>query len=133
MSYNFYEILKKALNEPIVDVLILNNATINTSGSSAYIGIKGAKHIDLLIDLETITGTPNITFHIKVIERSSGGSATPPKVIRTYDGNSLGAAGTDYITIDGLTLGDTIQVTWDGTLDSSNYFSNVYVRLIAKR
>ena len=119
--------LKDALINPILNTLVLENATVNSSGNSADLDIKGAKHVDVLIVVGTPTNSPSIQFHLDVIEPASG------QVIRTYDGSTLSAAGTDYITVDGLTLGTTVRVRWDGTLDASNYFSGVYCRVVAKR
>ena len=119
--------LRDALINPLVDTLILNNATIDAAGESDVIEIKGAKHVDVLIYVGTPTGSPSVTFHLQVIEPTSG------KVIRTYDGNTLSAEGADYIMVDGLMLGTHVKVTWDGTLDASNYFSGCFVRLVAKR
>lgn len=119
--------LKDALINPILDTLVLENATVNSPGNSADLDIKGAKHIDVLIVVGTPTNSPSIQFHLDVIEPASG------QVIRSYDGNVLTASGTDYITVDGLTLGTTVRVRWDGTLDGSNYFGGVYCRVVAKR
>ena len=110
----------------VVNELLINNQTINSPGNSETVEISGAEHVDVLIVVGTATGTPSITFHLNVVEQTSG------QTIRSYDGSNLTASGTDYITVDGLTLGDRVQVSWDGTLDGSNYFSGVYVRLIAK-
>jgi len=118
---------RDALLDPVLDQLILNNATIDSEGESNILNIRGAKHVDVLIYVGAPTGSPNITFHLQVIEPTSG------KVIRTYDGNQLTGEGADWITVDGLTLGTHIKVTWDGTLDSSNYFSGCFVRIVAKR
>jgi len=122
-----FDAFKKALEAPLLDKLILNDATIDSAGESDILKIKGAKHVDVLIYVGAPTGSPSITFHLQVIEPSSG------KVIRTYDGNQLTAEGADWITVDGLTLGTHIKITWDGTLDSSNYFSGCFVRVVAKR
>jgi len=119
--------LRDALLDPIVDELIKNNETIDAAGESSVYNIRGAKHVDVLIYVGTPTGSPSITFHLQVIEPTSG------KVIRTYDGSSLTAEGPDYITVDGLTLGTHVKVTWDGTLDTSNYFTGCFVRIVAKR
>lgn len=119
--------LRDDLLNPTADVLVLSNATVDAAGSSADIAIKGAKHVDVLIYVGPPTGAPSITFHLLVVEPASG------NVIRTYDGTTLTAEGADYITVDGLTLGTTVRVTWDGTLDASNYFSGVFCRLVAKR
>ena len=119
--------LRDYLIDPIVDDLILNNATIDSAGESDIYNIRGAKHVDVLIYVGAPTGSPSITFHLQVIEPTSG------KVIRTYDGNQLTAEGADWITVDGLTLGTHVKVTWDGTLDASNYFSGCFVRIVAKR
>jgi len=120
--------LRDALLEPTLDTLVLNNATVNSSGDSGNLTIKGAKHVDVLIRVGGITGSPSIQFHLQVIEPTSGA------VIRTYDGTSITTANTsDYINVDGLTLGTTVKVTWDGTLDDSNYFSGVFCRVVAKR
>jgi len=119
---------RDALLDPILDQLILNNATIDSAGESDILNIRGAKHVDVLIYVGTPTGSPNITFHLQVIEPTSG------KVIRTYDGTNLTTEGSDYITVgDSGTLGTHVKVTWDGTLDSSNYFSGCFVRIVAKR
>jgi len=108
--------------------LIHNNATVNSTGQSDSLAVKGAKHVDVLIRVGSMTGSPTIQFHVDVIEPSSGA------VIRTYDGTSINAADTsDYITIDGLTLGTHVKVRWSGTLDASNYFSGVFCRIVAKR
>jgi len=119
--------LRDALLDPVLDQPILNNATIDSAGESDILNIRGAKHVDVLIYVGAPTGSPDITFHLQVIEPTSG------KVIRTYDGNQLTGEGADWITVDGLTLGTHIKVTWDGTLDSSNYFSGCFVRVVAKR
>jgi len=120
--------LRDALLDVILNNLIHNNATVNSTGQSDSLEIKGAKHIDVLIRVGSITGSPTIQFHVDVIEPTSGA------VIRTYDGTSISAANTsDYITIDGLTLGTHVRVSWDGTLDASNYFSGVFCRIVAKR
>ena len=120
--------LRDALLDVILNNLIHNNATVNSTGQSDSLEIKGAKHIDVLIRVGSITGSPTIQFHVDVIEPTSGA------VIRTYDGTSINAANTsDYITIDGLTLGTHVRVSWDGTLDASNYFSGVFCRIVAKR
>ena len=121
--------LRDALLDPILDELILNNETIDSSGESAVLNIRGAKHVDVLIYVGTPTGNPSITFHLQIIEPTSG------KAIKVYDGNNLTAEGPDCITIDGSngsTLGTHIKITWDGTLDSSNYFSGCFVRVVAK-
>lgn len=115
---------------PILDRLILENATVNSASNSDTFYVGSAKHADCLIYLGGETGTATIQFHVDVIEPSSG------QVIRTYDGTEMTAVGADYITIDGLTLGTAIRVSWDagtGTLDASNYFTGVYCRLVAKR
>jgi len=119
--------LKGSILDPVVDVAVLSNATINAPGNSDNIDIKGSKHVDVLIVVGTPTGSPDVTFHLNVIEQSSG------EVIRTYDGNQLTAAGTDYITMDDLTSADYINISWDGTLDTSSYFDGCYVRVITKR
>jgi len=115
------------LEKPLLDELIKNNETIDAAGESETYNIGAAKHVDVLIYVGAVTGSPSITFHLQVIEPTSG------KVIRTYDGSQLTAEGADYITVDGLTLGTHVKVTWDGTLDSSNYFSGCFVRIVAKR
>jgi len=111
----------------ILNELIHDNATISSAGETADKNIKGATHIDLLISVGGIVGTPSIQFHVDVKEEKSG------QTIRTYSGTSLTSAGTDYITIDRLTLGQYIRVRWTGTLDVANYVTGVFVRLIAKR
>ena len=121
-----YVPLSKLL-DPVLDELIKNNETIDAAGESSVYNIRGAKHVDVLIYVGATTGSPSITFHLQVIEPTSG------KVIRTYDGSQLTAEGADYITVDGLTLGTHVKVTWDGTLDTSNYFSGCFVRIVAKR
>ena len=119
--------LRDSLINPLLDVEILDNVTIDAAGSSSNYAVKTSKHADLLIKVGAATGSPSITFHVEVIEPTSGA------VIRTYDGNSLSAAGADWVTIDNLTMGTYLKVTWDGTLDASDYFSNCYARLITKR
>lgn len=113
--------------EPILNELLFEDATINSPGSSINYEIKGATHVDVLIKVGNAIGSPSLQFHLNVIEPSSGA------VIRTYDGSTLTASDSvDYITVDGLTLGTHINLSWDGTLDSSNYFDGVYVRIVAK-
>ena len=120
--------LRDALLDVTLDDLIHNNATVNSTGQSDSLAVKGAKHIDVLIRVGSMTGSPTIQFHVDVIEPTSGA------VIRTYDGTSISAADTsDWITVDGLTLGTHVKVRWDGTLDTSNYFSGVFCRIVAKR
>lgn len=120
--------LRDALLDVTLDDLIHNNATVNSTGQSDSLAVKGAKHIDVLIRVGSMTGSPTIQFHVDVIEPTSGA------VIRTYDGTSISAADTsDWITVDGLTLGTYVKVRWDGTLDTSNYFSGVFCRIVAKR
>ena len=113
--------------EPIVDELLLANATVNSPGESEIIEIAGAKHVDVLIVIGGAVGAPNITFSLDVVEELTGA------VIRSYQSNQLAGAGTDYITVEGLTLGTTVKLSWSGTLDGANYFTGVTVRLIAKR
>ena len=110
-----------------LDVMVLRNHSIKSAGQSSIYYIGAAKHVDVLIRVGSPTGTPSITFHLQVIDINSG------QVIRTYDGSTLSAEGSDWITVDGLTLGTHIRITWDGTLDASNYFDNVFCRVIAKR
>jgi len=113
--------------EPILNELLFEDATINSPGSSINYEVKGAIHVDVLIKVGNAIGSPSLQFHLNVIEPSSGA------VIRTYDGSTLTASDSvDYITVDGLTLGTHINLSWDGTLDSSNYFDGVYVRIVAK-
>jgi len=116
---------------PVLDRLVISGTTINSSGNSDTYYIGSAKHIDVLIRVGAETGTATIQFHLQVIEPTSGA------VIRTYDGTAITDGNTsDYITVDGLTLGTHVKVTWDnggGTLDASNYFDNVYCRIVAKR
>ena len=120
--------LRDVLIDVTLDNLIHNNATVDSTGQSDSLAVKGAKHVDVLIRVGSMTGSPTIQFHVDVIEPSSGA------VIRTYDGTSINAADTsDYITIDGLTLGTHVKVRWSGTLDASNYFSGVFCRIVAKR
>lgn len=119
--------INSKLEDPILDTLILNSATVNSAGDSGNLTIKGAKHVDVLIYVGAPTGSPSIQFHLQVIEPESG------KVIRTYDGSTLTSESPDWITVDGLLLGTTVKVTWDGTLNATNYFSGVYCRLVAKR
>ncbi len=121
------DIALSSLINPILNTLVLNGATVQSAGDSGLLDIKGAKHVDVLIYVGGVTGSPSITFHLQVIENQSG------QVIRTYDGNTLTSAGADYITVDALTLGDTIKITWDGTLSTSDYVTGVYCRVIAKR
>jgi hypothetical protein len=119
--------LRDNLLDPVLDSLVLNNSTITASGSTGNLSIRGAKHVDVLIYVGTATGTPSITFSLEIIEPTSD------QVIRTYNGSSLTTEGADYITVDGLTLGTTTKVTYDGVLNGSNYFSGVYCRVVAKR
>ena len=111
----------------LLNVLVLEGHTINSSGESDTYIIGGAKHVDVLIEVGTATGSPSLQFHLNVVNPFTG------TIIRTYDGSTLTSSNsTDYITVDGLTLGTHINLSWDGTLDSSNYFDGVYVILIAK-
>ncbi|RLF64173.1 MAG: hypothetical protein DRN30_05715 [Thermoplasmata archaeon] len=124
VSYRSYRWI---VTRPLVDVVVLNGDRVDSAGSSGQIYIGGARHVDVMISVGTKTGSPSIQFHLDVIDEVSGAT------IRTYDGNTLSDAGTDYITVDGLTLGTAVQVRWDGTLDGSNYFDGVYCRVVAKR
>jgi len=121
----------KIEEKPTVDELILKNQIVTESGESGAYNIGSAKHIDVLIRVGTETGTATIQFHLQVIEPASGA------VIETYDGTAITDGDTsDCITVNGLTLGTHVKVTWDnggGTLDASNYFSGVYCRIVAKR
>ena len=120
--------LRDALIDVTLDNLIHNNATVDSTGQSDSLAVKGAKHVDVLIRVGSMTGSPTIQCHVDVIEPTSGA------VIRTYDGTSISAADTsDWITVDGLTLGTHVKVRWSGTLDASNYFSGVFCRIVAKR
>ena len=111
----------------LLDVLVLENAKIDSKGNSDAYFNYGATHADVLIYVGSATGSPKVTFYLLVVEPSTG------KVIRSYAGSEITAGDTaDYITVHGLTLGTHLAVGWDGTLDASNYFEGVYVRLIAK-
>ncbi len=117
------------VNQPHVDALILNNITVQTTGNSAPIYIGGLSHLELLINVGTLTGVTDITFHITVL----GGDATT--VVRTYDGTQLSASGkTDYILVDSLTTGTYVKVTWTSVagLDGTKKFANVYAQFLAK-
>jgi len=109
--------------------MIHNDVTINAVGKTVPIFIGDATQVTLLISIGGETGAGTILFKINVIESVSGDT------IKTYDGTSLSAIGTDYIFIDSLTLGDYITVEWTagaGTLNGANYFTNVTSRLIVK-
>lgn len=125
------EVSNTDLIDPILNRLILEDQVVNSSGSSDIYYIGTAKQVDVLIYAGAETGTATLQFHLQVIEPASG------QVITTYDGTEITAGDTaDYITVDGLTLGTHVKVTWDGgtgTLDASNYFSGVYCRIVAKR
>ncbi len=107
--------------------LVLNNATVDSSGNSDNLVINHAKVVEVLIVVGTPTGSPSITFYLDVLEPTSG------KVIKSYSSSNLTAEGTDYIYVANDLLGNTVRVRWDGTLDASNYFSGVFVRVVAKR
>ncbi len=109
-------------------VLVLDNATLNAEGQSNDIFIGDAEHIDVLISVGGLVGTAaGLQFELQIIEKTSGA------VIYTYKGTSLSSAPvTDYITVDRLTLGDTVRIAWTGTLSTSNYFTGVYVRVVPK-
>ena len=110
-----------------IDEMVLNDADVKSAGSSAKISTNYAKELELLIKVGTPTGSPKIQFHIDII--GPDGSS----VIKTYDGNTLSAEGTDYIYINNDVAGKKVVIRWDGTLDDSNYFSGVYAELIGKR
>lgn len=117
------------LEENVVQKVIKDNATINSSGSSGEIYIGGAHVIELVIKVGSITGTPSVQFHIDIIHPITGDT------LKTYDGTVLNSAGaTDYIFIGPSEFkGTYIKIRWDGTLDASNYFSGVFAQLILKR
>ncbi|KCZ71598.1 hypothetical protein ANME2D_02333 [Candidatus Methanoperedens nitroreducens] len=117
------------MSEPILDTLILNNATVTAGSSSEPVHtVFDANHADVLIRVGTKTGSPVLTFYLDVIEPTSGAT------IRTYPGIAISTATTsDYITVDGLTLGTRLKVRYAGTLDADNKFSGVYCRLVVKR
>ena len=116
------------LMKPVINSLVINNQTVDAAGASSVLDISGSNVVEVLISVGTVTGTPDITFHVQVVESASGA------VIKTYDGAALTAAGVDSIIVPATSVkGDTIKVTWTGTLDASNYFANVYCRAIAKR
>ena len=109
-------------------VLVLNNDTINAAGQSKDIFIGDAEHVDVLIVVGGLVGTAaGLQFELQVVEKTTG------EVIYTYKGTALSSAPvTDYITVDRLTLGDTIRIAWTGTLSTSNYFTGVTVSVVAK-
>ncbi|MCL7412621.1 MAG: hypothetical protein M8353_03265 [ANME-2 cluster archaeon] len=116
-----------SLLDSALNAILKNNEALAANGNSANQNILGAKHVDVLISVGTPTGSsPTIQFYLDVMEETSSA------VIRTYNGTLLSAAGVDYITVDGLTLGQYVRVRWvlGGTTPS---FPNCYVRLIAKR
>ena len=118
--------MQTAAQDPI-DELVLNAQTVNAAGTSNTYPISNVSRVELLIVAEGINGSPSLQFHIDVLE------PTTNKVIKSYDGTALTAEGVDNIFISNSLLGDTIQVRYDGTLDSSNYFSSVTARLIVRR
>lgn len=123
------DVLRKLLElfDPQLNTLIKSDDIIIANGSSESQNIRGAKHVDVLISVGNPTGTtPTIQFFLDILEETSG------ETVRTYNGALLSAAGKDYITVDGLTLGQYVKVRWVvGGGDPS--WPDVYTRLVAKR
>ncbi len=119
---------RNVVAEPLVEGMVHNNTIINAVGSSEDIYIGDAKHVEVLIKLGTMTNTATIQYHINAMENNSD------TIIRTFDGTILSATNaTDYITVDGFTLSDRINITWTGILNENNFFSGVYCKVIVKR
>lgn len=114
---------------PYIIAKIHNGEKVETTDSTVNIFIGDSKHIELLSSVGTKTGgKTSIQFNINVIDHFSG------KKIKTYTGKSLLLSNsTDSILIDNGLLGDTVNVEWVGTLDSTSFFEEVYCTLIAKR
>lgn len=135
MSY--YSVFKTAINDSnikqyidstVSEANIHTNSTITSTGSSSVIDIGGAKHVELLIYVTSVVGTPSVTFSVEVIEPQSG------NVITSYDSVAITAAGGYSVVIsESQVSGNKIRVSWNGTIDSLNYVDGVYTTLICKR
>ena len=111
-----------------VDVLLLNNATqASFPYTSANQTIGSSKHVDVLFTFGAFTGgaSPTVQMKLQILEKTSA------TVIRTYNGAALSAAGNDNISVDGLTLGDTVNVTIVATGAPTN-ITGAYLRMVAK-
>ena len=114
-------------NESYLDILIHNNQTIITEGKTEIYYIDGRTHIELLISAGNKIGNPYHTYNLNIIEPTSG------NIIMSYECFIDKANQTNSIILNDTDLtGTYINISWDGRIDSNNYFTNIYSRLIVK-
>lgn len=114
-------------NEPFLDILIHNNATVTMYGKTIDYYIDSKTHIELLISVGNRIGNPYFTYNLNIIEPASG------KIISSYEAFCDKSNQTNSIVLNELDVtGTYINISWDGRIDSNNYFTNVYSRFIVK-
>ena len=119
-----------SVKTPLVVANIVNNQTLNDTGTSGPIYVGGSVHLLLIVTLGTKTSTPDVTFSIRPVN-----SAGTQVGSFSYDTASLTDAGVTGKAVDEASttpLGDYITVVWTGTLTGTKYFANTSVKLIAK-
>jgi len=114
-------------NEPFLDILIQDNATVTISGKTINYYIDSKTHIELLISVGNKIGNPYYTYNLNVVEPTSG------KAISSYEAfcDQSNQTNTILLSEEDVT-GTYINISWDGRIDVNNYFINVYSRLIVK-
>ncbi len=118
------------VRDPLVVANILENETLNDTGTSGAIYIGGCTHVLLIITLGTETGAGKVTFSIQPVNAAGTQVGS-----FSYDTAELTAAGVTGKAVDEASatpLGDYIAVVWAGTLTSEHYFAASSVKLVAK-
>lgn len=114
-------------NEPWLDILIQNNATVTGSGQTINYYVDGRTHIELLISVGNKVGNPILKYCINVVEPSNN------KMIMCYEAVLDQNSQTNSIVIKEEDVSGTyINISWFGMLNVNNYFTNVYSRLVVK-
>jgi len=119
-----------SVKTPLVVANILENETLNDTGTSGPIYIGGATHLLLIVTLGTETGTADVTFKIQPVNAAGTQVGT-----FSYDTASLTAAGVTGKAVDEASttpFGDYVAVVWTGTLTGAHYFAASSVKLVAK-
>jgi hypothetical protein len=119
-----------SVKTPLVVANILENETLNDTGTSGAIYIGGSTHLLLIVTLGTETGTADVTFKIQPVNAAGTQVGS-----FSYDTASLTAAGVTGKAVDEASttpLGDYVAVVWTGTLTAEHYFAASSVKLIAK-
>lgn len=119
-----------SVKTPLVVANIVNNQTLNDTGTSGPIYIGGSTHLLLIVTLGTKTSTPDVTFAIQPV--NSAGTQVGSFSYATASLTDAGVTGKAVDEASTTPLGDYVAVVWTGTLTGTKYFANTYIKLIAK-